>query len=72
MPFGAGQVSDTGSARSECVPSRRGLAVIGRCGDMVEVWIDPVTAQVMMTWSLLAIASSPVIPGSFGAQISTR
>ena len=23
--------------------------VIGRCGDMVGVWIDPVTAQVMMT-----------------------
>src|SRR5579859_3077553 len=24
-------------------------AVIGRCGDMVGVWIEPVTAQVMMT-----------------------
>ena len=23
--------------------------VIGRCGDMVGVWIAPVTAQVMMT-----------------------
>src|SRR5581483_9781711 len=31
------------------------LAVIGRCGDMVGVWIDPVTAQVMITRSLLAI-----------------
>jgi hypothetical protein len=24
--------------------------VIGRCGDMLGVWIDPVTAQVMMTF----------------------
>jgi hypothetical protein len=23
--------------------------VTGRCGDMLGVWIDPVTAQVMMT-----------------------
>jgi hypothetical protein len=25
--------------------------VIGRCGDMVGVWIEPVTAQVMITLS---------------------
>src|ERR1700736_2705237 len=31
-------------------------AVIGRCGDMVGVWIDPVTAQVIMTLLPLAIA----------------
>src|SRR5512135_1288077 len=30
--------------------------VIGRCGDMVGVWIDPVTAQVIITRSLLAIS----------------
>jgi hypothetical protein len=28
------------------------LGVIGRCGDMVGVWIEPVTAQVMMTLRL--------------------
>ena len=31
------------------------LAVIGRCGDIDGVWIEPVTAQVMMTFWLLAI-----------------
>src|SRR5262245_7562998 len=37
-------------------------AVIGRCGDMVGVWIDPVTAQVMMTFRLAAIKLS-YLPG---------
>ena len=32
------------------------LAVIGRCGDIDGVWIEPVTAQVMMTLRLLAMA----------------
>ena len=31
------------------------LAVIGRCGDIDGVWIEPVTAQVMMTLRLLAM-----------------
>src|SRR5436190_22246832 len=31
------------------------LAVMGRCGDIDRVWIEPVTAQVMMTFWLLAI-----------------
>src|SRR5579862_25013 len=33
------------------------LAVIGRYGDIVGVWIDPVTAQVIMTFSDIAISS---------------
>src|SRR5262249_60271137 len=36
------------------------LAVIGRCGDIVGVWIDPVTAQVMMTFWPLAIRLPPL------------
>ena len=36
-------------------------AVIGRCGDMVGVWMPPVTAQVMMTLRLM----SEVSLGSF-------
>ena len=40
------------------------LAVIGRCGDIDGVWIEPVTAQVMMTLRPLAMGvSSIVIPG---------
>src|SRR6266849_7978299 len=35
------------------------LAVIGRCGDIVGVWIEPVTAQVMMTLWPLAMRFSP-------------
>src|SRR6188768_2316617 len=31
------------------------LAVTGMCGDIDGVWIEPVTAQVMMTFWLLAI-----------------
>ena len=31
------------------------LAVIGRCGDIDGVWIEPVTAQVMMTLRALAM-----------------
>ena len=30
-------------------------AVIGRCGDIDGVWIEPVTAQVMMTLRALAM-----------------
>src|ERR1700686_3283774 len=36
-------------------------AVIGMCGDMVGVWIDPVTAHVMMTLLLLAIDVSSLV-----------
>ena len=32
-------------------------AVTGRCGDIDGVWIEPVTAQVMMTLLLLALAT---------------
>src|SRR5712692_7021524 len=35
------------------------LAVIGRCGDIVGVWIEPVTAQVMMTLWPLAMGFPP-------------
>ena len=36
--------------------------MIGRCGDIVGVWIEPVTAQVMMT--LLGVAMDvPVVSG---------
>ena len=35
------------------------LAVIGRCGDIEGVWIEPVTAQVMMTLRPLAIGRLP-------------
>src|ERR1043166_798132 len=35
-------------------------AVIGRCGDIDGVWIEPVTAQVMMT--LLALATVHSLP----------
>src|SRR6185312_6004613 len=34
------------------------LAVMGRCGDMDGVWIEPVTAQVMMTLRALAMGIS--------------
>src|SRR5579883_498721 len=33
--------------------------VIGRCGDMVGVWIAPVTAQVMMTFRFAAMPLPP-------------
>jgi hypothetical protein len=33
-------------------------AVIGRCGDMLGVWIEPVTAQVMTTLRLAMGTSS--------------
>src|SRR5262249_56736330 len=33
-------------------------AVIGRCGDIEGVWIEPVTAQVMMTLRALAMDAS--------------
>jgi hypothetical protein len=36
--------------------------VIGRCGDMLGVWIAPVTAQVMMT---LCFAMSSWFPWAF-------
>jgi hypothetical protein len=32
--------------------------VIGRCGDIDGVWIEPVTAQVMMTLFLVATLRS--------------
>jgi len=32
--------------------------VIGRCGDMEGVWIAPVTAQVTMTFLVVAIAAA--------------
>src|SRR5947207_6970576 len=35
------------------------LAVIGRCGDIVGVWIEPVTAHVTMTFGFLAMACPP-------------
>src|SRR5467141_4822458 len=35
------------------------LAVIGRCGDIVGVWIEPVTAQVMMTLLDVAMVNFP-------------
>src|SRR5581483_1191658 len=35
-------------------------AVIGRCGDIDGVWIDPVTAHVMMTLRPLAMCVSPL------------
>jgi hypothetical protein len=31
--------------------------VIGKCGDMLGVWIEPVTAQVMMTFFCLRAMS---------------
>ena len=31
------------------------FGVTGRCGDMLGVWMAPVTAQVMMTFELLGI-----------------
>jgi hypothetical protein len=33
--------------------------VMGRCGDIDGVWIDPVTAQVMMTFRASAISLTP-------------
>src|SRR5262245_32228635 len=35
--------------------------VIGRCGDIDGVWIDPVTAQVMMTLRLVAMRLFPYL-----------
>jgi hypothetical protein len=34
--------------------------VIGRCADIVGVWIDPVTAQVMMTFFCAAAIAASV------------
>src|SRR5512145_2535360 len=45
-------------------------AVIGRCGDIDGVWIEPVTAQVMMTLRALAMSVAPV--SMFGATVETN
>ena len=47
-------------------------AVTGRCGDIDGVWIEPVTAQVMMTL-LLACGSWPrFTPSMFGPILSNH
>src|SRR5688572_886560 len=50
--FGSRACRWTIAAPASCAPiaaSAISSAVIGRCGDIVGVWIAPVTAQVMMT-----------------------
>ena len=47
-------------------------AVIGRCGDMEGVWIEPVTAQVMMTLPLSAMCPSFRFPMSLAARALVR
>jgi hypothetical protein len=37
--------------------------VIGRCGDMLGVWMAPVTAQVTMTVRLMALTIPPLDAG---------
>jgi hypothetical protein len=51
------QVHD-GGARLGGADGGIGVSVTGRCGDMEGVWIEPVTAQVMMTLRFVAIADS--------------
>src|ERR1700687_1651692 len=47
--------------------------VIGRCGDMVGVWIAPVMAQVMMTLFFAIFRQSPLgIPHCDGAILRGR
>src|SRR3954469_23539477 len=56
--FGSRACRCTTAAPASAAPiaaSAISLAVIGRCGDIEGVWIEPVTAQVMMTFWLLAI-----------------
>src|SRR5215510_5819415 len=45
------------------------LAVIGRCGDIEGVWIEPVTAQVMMTLRPLAMGVSSMSFGHCAAGV---
>ena len=42
--------------------------VTGRCGDMLGVWIAPVTAQVMMTLRLVAMLSVSPVPACAPAR----
>ena len=44
-------------------------AVIGRCGDMDGVWIEPVTAQVMMTFFDFAMVRSSQLLKDFCARL---
>ena len=46
------------------------LGVTGRCGDIEGVWIEPVTAQLMMTFPL-AMALSPMGQNFFGRRRPT-
>src|SRR5690349_23760414 len=48
------------------------LAVTGRCGDIDGVWIEPVTAQVMMTLFFLAIVPPEMFVRSVGADFRRR
>src|SRR5205814_7286438 len=53
--FGSRACRCTIAAPALCAPiaaSAISSAVMGRCGDMVGVWIAPVTAHVMMTFRL--------------------
>src|SRR5882757_6953050 len=56
--FGSRACRCTTAAPASAAPiaaSAISLAVIGICGDIDGVWIEPVTAQVMMTFWLLAM-----------------
>src|ERR1044072_4558856 len=56
--FGSRACRCTTAAPASAAPiaaSAISLAVTGMCGDIDGVWIEPVTAQVMMTFWLLAI-----------------
>src|SRR6187551_95082 len=84
--FGSRACRCTTAAPASAAPiaaSAISLAVMGRCGDIDGVWIEPVTAQVMMTLRPLAMAFPPVdcsqqptsvvIPGLVpGIQLSTN
>src|SRR6056297_712762 len=47
-------------------------AVTGRCGDMLGVWIPPVTAQVMMTFRASAMPFSLVCAAAWHAAVVVR
>src|SRR5205814_7060707 len=68
--FGSRACRCTIAAPASCAPiaaSAISSAVMGRCGDMVGVWIAPVTAHVMMTLRplLLGVATEDMAVGSW-------
>src|SRR6185436_8249774 len=70
--FGSRACRWTTAAPASAAPiaaSAISLAVIGMCGDIDGVWIEPVTAQVMMTfWPLAMVPPRDFHVGSAGVE----